>query len=848
MRLWWKLTWRDLIRNPRFALLFVLNLALGLTGFLLIGSFAASLDRHLADHLKEMLTADLVVRSARPLSELESDRIRAAAGAGSRHALQISFYSMVKGGRGARLAQIVAVDAAYPLYGKLHHVGTADHRQVIDSLQHQPELLMTRETAEALETEPGATLTIGQAAYRAAHLLEREPAAEFSAFDLAPTIYMGLPQVESSGLIRFGSRVRHSHFVRLPEGVDAGSVAAGLTAALTGEGDRDTGIRVATTTDVNRRLGQTVGYFRTFLGLAGLVSLFLAGIAAAYLFRQHLHARMKETAILQSLGASRPHCLGLHAGKLALLGTAATLLAVLLTWLGLPLFALPFRGLVPGDLQLTVDPASTAIALLVGTLGSLLFCLPVYLRLFSLRPLYLLQGNLPVEANGANGWPALTLSLLPALVLLFALAAVEGGSVVIGAIFTAGLVGLVLVFSLLGLLLLALCRRWAATGGVTVRIVLRNLYRNRLPAISLFVATATAMLLAGLIPQVERGLLTEIGEPEGLEMPALFLVDIQEEQQQPLTEFFRDSGAQISQPAPMVRGRIARVNGEPFARWRKQHPDEPGLSRRTEFNFSSRKQLDASETIVQGEPMNAEPWNGEGLFAISMEEQFGKRLGVGIDDRLVFDVQGIELEGRVVNLRKVRWNSFQPNFFMLLQPGVLDEAPKTYLASVSRVAPGEKQALIRRLATAFANISVIDVSRLVEQLRQITLRLTGSLRFMAALAMATGLVAVFAIARQETLRREREINLLRVLGAGIGRVRTLTMLEFGLVGGAAALSALALSTGVSYGVAWLLFDRIWRFNLGAGLLMLVAATLVSAFTALVAADSVIRRKPTALLG
>ena len=119
---------------------------------------------------------------------------------------------------------------------------------------------------------------------------------------------------------------------------------------------------------------------------------------------------------------------------------------------------------------------------------------------------------------------------------------------------------------------------------------------------------------------------------------------------------------------------------------------------------------------------------------------------------------------------------------------------------------------------------------------------------MALLAMATGLVAVFAIARQETLRREREINLLRVLGAGIGRVRSLTMLEFGLVGGSAALAALTLSTGVSYGVAWLLFDRIWRFNLGAGLLMLVAATLVSALTALVAADSVIRRKPAALLG
>ena len=119
---------------------------------------------------------------------------------------------------------------------------------------------------------------------------------------------------------------------------------------------------------------------------------------------------------------------------------------------------------------------------------------------------------------------------------------------------------------------------------------------------------------------------------------------------------------------------------------------------------------------------------------------------------------------------------------------------------------------------------------------------------MAGLAMVTGLVAVFAIARQEALRRERELNLLRVLGASVGRVRLLTMLEFGLVGAAAGLSAVLLSYAASWAVAWLLFDRLWRFDWLSALLLFVAATLVCAGTALFAADSVLRRRPVALLG
>ena len=356
MRVWLKLGWREITRSPRFTTLFVLNLALGLAGFLLITAFGGSLGRHLDDNLREMLGADLVLRSSRPLTADEQAMGRTLAGPGAVQAEQLSFYSMVRGPRLARLARVVAVDAAHPLYGRLAYAGDAVHEQVIATLQRERTVLLTREAARALAVEAGETLTIGRADYRVAFFLERDPAAEFSAIDLAPKLFLGLPQVRESGLIRFGSRVSYQTLIRLPANTDAATVAARLEKALAAAAGGETPVRVATTAEVNRRLGQVVGFFAEFLGLASMVSLFLAGLAAGHLFREQLRARRRETAILLSLGARRAAALGLHTGVLAVLGLAAALLAILFAWLLLPLFAFLFRGLLPAGLHLGIGP------------------------------------------------------------------------------------------------------------------------------------------------------------------------------------------------------------------------------------------------------------------------------------------------------------------------------------------------------------------------------------------------------------------------------------------------------------------------------------------------------------
>ena len=221
-----RLGWRGLCRNLRYTLLFIVNLAIGLTGFMLIGSFGSSLHRHLDSHLREMLTADLVLQSSRPLTEQEVQTCEAITGPGGSYSEQVAFYSMVKGGTAARLAQIVAVDGAYPLYGAFRSKGADVPVQVMHSLQQERHLLMSRETARSFGLEPGAVLKIGQAEYEAASFFDHDPSSELTTLTLAPKIYLGLHQLHGSGLIRFGSRITYKRFIRLPAAADTDPIDA----------------------------------------------------------------------------------------------------------------------------------------------------------------------------------------------------------------------------------------------------------------------------------------------------------------------------------------------------------------------------------------------------------------------------------------------------------------------------------------------------------------------------------------------------------------------------------------------------------------------------------------------
>ncbi|MCG8636134.1 MAG: ABC transporter permease [Desulfobacterales bacterium] len=867
--LWMRMALGELRVNKGFSLFFILNLSIGLAGFIAVQSFGRSLDRHMDHNLREILTADLVLSASSPMTEKEVSLTDQVLGPEKSTARLTAFYTMVRprpdtgagGNLPSRLVRVMAIDPAFPLYGKFVLEGNTDPA----ILQSEPGLFMTRDTAFALglrqDKDFNTPLRLGTRAFFIRDFFSEDPDKSLTSVDLAPKVYMGLDQLETTGLVSFGSRIRYFYFYTFPEGTDVPAMARNLESRFFDLTNGRPRINIFDIRDVNRRLGRLTRYFTGYMGLVSIVALFLAGMSGAYLFRGVVTLKQKEMAILMSTGAIRREIYWFVSIQLIILGALSAVLALGASFLLMPAFPLIFKGLIPEGLVLGIDPSTVILALTLGSAGSLVFCLPVFVKIFSIHPRALLRG---LEASSADRTGRRRIrqaaSFIPGLAAFFGVSVMVAGSGRDGLVFALGFLLATGILSTLGSLVFWWCRLLAQsrfTARFTAgKIALRNLFRNKWSSLSCFVTIAMGVFLISLIPQIQKGLESEIMRPEGLKLPVFFLVDVQDEQAGPLAGFMADRTGELSHLSPTVQGRILEVNGRPFFEKNTDKADRltrgrngRAGGRRLEFIFSYRKSLADSETLVAGSPLTPEPWAfGSGdPFEVSVAVSFADRFGLEIGDIIRFDVQGIPLTGQVKNLRKVRWNSFQPNFFLLFQDGVLNDAPKTHLGAISNVPSDQRLELKNNLVDRFPNVSVIDVTQTASTILEVTDRLSLSVRFMAWLAIGAGLVSIFSIGRHEARKNKNQINLLKVLGCDFLTLQAVSLIEFGFIGFTASLCALVLSAGFSLAVSWYFFDSLWQFDLVYLSGILVLGTGVCMATGLTAVRQVMKNRPLELL-
>jgi putative ABC transport system permease protein len=246
---------------------------------------------------------------------------------------------------------------------------------------------------------------------------------------------------------------------------------------------------------------------------------------------------------------------------------------------------------------------------------------------------------------------------------------------------------------------------------IAVKLAVLQISRNKVSSITVILALGLGTLMLNFIPQIKAGLETEISMPHTSKLPSLFMFDIQDDQVENLKKLIKEEGLVLTQLSPMIRGRLVTINGEENkkAEFPSDSPtreeERASEQRNRNYNLSFRQGLADSETLTAGRelaPMFDE--RSSQIPEISLEFRFAERLGLKLGDVMEFDVQGVPVKGQVVNFRKVRWTSFQPNFFIQFQPGVLDAAPKTFVAALSATAAERKAKMQNQIVSQFSNI------------------------------------------------------------------------------------------------------------------------------------------------
>jgi putative ABC transport system permease protein len=385
----------------------------------------------------------------------------------------------------------------------------------------------------------------------------------------------------------------------------------------------------------------------------------------------------------------------------------------------------------------------------------------------------------------------------------------------------------------------------------SVRQGVSNLHRpnNRTLLMLMSLGLGTFLLLCLYL--VQQTLLTQLFAGGGKDRANAVLFDIQTSQRAGVTSLLHSLELPLLDDAPVVTMRLMSVKGrsvtallaEKAERKDDHHPD---WALRREYRSTYRDDLRDGESIVAGTwvPQVAP---GASSVPVSLEEDIAGHLGAGLDDTLVFDVQGESVTTTVASLRRVEWRRIQPNFFVVFPRGVLEEAPAMHVM-VTRVASGEASAAMQRaVVTAFPNVSVIDLRLVLRTVDEVLGRMALVIRFMAIFTVLTGLIVLVSALVAGRYQRIQESVLLRMLGASGRQVLAILAVEYFALGLLAALTGIALAWPAAWALATFAFKVAFAPSAAPLLVALAAVPALTVVTGLLMSRDILRHPPLAIL-
>ena len=428
MGLLFKLAWKELRHHRGLAFSFILNLSLGLVGFLTLDAFKASVSQSLELRSKAILGADLALSARRSLTQKEMDSALASLPKGSSVRQERSFFSMAWSGSSSRLVEIRSVDSHFPNYGSLWlkyagEIKKGTGKSIIDA----QEVWIYPEVSVQLGIDVGDTLTLGESTFRVSDIIERDPSVSNMNFSPAPKVMIGMNHLAPTGLLGFGSRQEHRWLVTLPDGKGAEPVSENLRKSLPASD-----VKIQTHRDASQQISRLLSYLGDYLGLVSLVALFLSAVGTAYLFQSFVDARQKSIATLTALGLSFSKVVQITLIQLFSLGACASLLSLVGCALVLPLLPAALGELMMGEVELFVGWRSMTLAVLTGLGGALFFSLPSFHRLKLTQASDLFRETVSVRVSKGSFW-----AWLPTLLTFWGLAIWQAQSIKVASWFMA---------------------------------------------------------------------------------------------------------------------------------------------------------------------------------------------------------------------------------------------------------------------------------------------------------------------------------------------------------------------------------------------------------------------------
>lgn len=784
------IAWRDARGSRMKALLYALSMAVGIAGLVAMMSFGLDLSKALDGKARELLGADLVLSGRQPFTQ-KVDALQSSLG--GEVAEQIRFATMAHflESDEVLLARVRAIEGNYPFYGTLE----TQPVQAAQDFRHGAYALVDATLMDRVGAKVGQEIRLGKATFKIAGILIDTPGESASAALMGPRIYIPKSQVEATELIQFGSRVFYSRAFRLDESKDIDSWVEAQKETLKQER-----LRAETVASLEVQLGESMAQLRDFLSLAACLALLLGGLGVASAVHYHLQQKAKQIAVMRCLGARLNQVLTVYLLQVGFLTLIATLVGV---GIGVAFqFYLPIlvKDFIPFDFEPSLQPAALAMSVGWGFLLCLALALAPLLGVRHISPI----ASIRVSDDNPQRRDGFTWLAYGGMALLWGLFAfVQTGSLKIAGWFLLGLITSMLLLLFVARLLAFLARKLLVFKlPFSMRYGIAGLFRPQNHTTMLTVILGTGVFLLVILAGSRTLLLKQFDTALAGDRPNFIAFDIQVDQVEGVKAVFEQEGIAYETPIPLVPMRLAEINGRSVEAL--MDSDIPSWMLQREYRSTYRSKSVETEELVKGkwvaEADDTEP------IPVSLDADLAEVFQVDVGDAMVVNVMGVPLELQITSLRKIQWQSMQPNFYMVFPEGVLNEAPQMFLLTANLSGPAEVGRLQKMLIKQFPNVTCVDMTRIAKNIESILSKAAAIVAFLAGLCVLTGILLMGSSLWNTAFQRLGEHALLQTLGAKKAQVQRVALAEFLLLGGFSAAAGAILGGIATWALGRFLFD------------------------------------------
>ena len=783
MRFLLDLAWRDLRCSGRSLWIFCACLLLGVTLIAACGSLYRLVNAGLLADTRMLLGGDVEVDADSPLPP---DALAWMADNG-RVTLVTELYTMLGTAQGDFVrVELQSMDALYPLYGELV-LQPAGDLQVLTGFDGEHwGVVIDRSLALRHGLAAGDKVFIGTLEMQVRAVILAQPDRNLTAEWRGPPVLIAEAAVQAAELIQPGSRVDYDYKV-------ATELPADTWRERFYQRFPNQGWEVRTFEDRSQLIAERLGQIASGLLIIGFSTLFIGGLGVFGSIQAYLQNKLKTIATLRSLGLRNGRLATVYLLQVGILGGGASLAGCLL---GVGLAAVG-ATMVAQQVELKTTASVLAAPLVAafgfGLLTAFCFALPAIGRALSVSPASLFRDVARDAGKVPGNWRIATATLALAIVLLVLLTLPD-------ALLGLGFIPVVAILLLLLEVVLRGIRRVARhldNGRLPVdhfalRLALANLHRPGSALRSTLLSLGSALTLLVACTLVVMSLMRTIYATIPEESPALVLYDIYVSQMADVVAATEGAAPDTRVlTAPLVRARIDAINGRPAADLAAQGDHRLRDAINDDHKLSYRAgNIDGLERVA------GKWWSSAAQPVMSLEDREARRLGLGIGDRIRYNMEGRTIEVEIAAIHRQKGVQTRFWFEGIVSAGLLDASIHRHVGAAyfDDAAAIEAQ---RRIAAVAPNVITVRTERLLASARALLGQATSGLALVAGVSLAASLLVLVSVISAGRTRQLYDATVLTALGARLSVIHRSLYAEFLLLSLVTALFALVLGSAIA---------------------------------------------------